>query len=228
MKCVILAAGKGTRLRPLTDTTPKPLVKVAGVPLLDRIVQAIPDEVTEFIIVTGYMEEKIMSHCGDNFYGRPVTYVHQKDIKGTAYALWLCKDLLKGRFLFLFADDIHGADDIKRLISLERGIAVTVTDKPERFGIVTRDADNMMIDMEEKPSNPKSNLASTGLMVLDENIFKYKLPENFIGELYLTEIINKYNKDYPLTVLEQKIWLPVGYPEDIVKVENYLSKNNLL
>jgi NDP-sugar pyrophosphorylase family protein len=92
MQCVILAAGKGTRLRPLTDTIPKPLVKVAGRPLLDHIVEALPSSVNELIIVTGYLEEQIHTHCGKSFHGRKVTYVHQEEQKGTAHALWLCKD----------------------------------------------------------------------------------------------------------------------------------------
>jgi NDP-sugar pyrophosphorylase family protein len=72
MQCVILAAGKGTRLRPLTDNLPKPLVKVAGKTLLDHIVSSLPSAVDELIIVTGYLEEQIKAHCGTEFYGRKV------------------------------------------------------------------------------------------------------------------------------------------------------------
>src|SRR5262245_18769194 len=110
MQCVILAAGKGTRLRPLTENTPKPLVKVAGKTLLDHIVESIPSSVDELIIVTGYLGHMIQEHCGQEFHGRKVKYVTQEEQNGTAKALWLCKDLIKGRFLFLFADDIHGKE----------------------------------------------------------------------------------------------------------------------
>jgi len=65
MQCVILAAGKGTRLRPLTEDTPKPLVQVAGQALLDRIFASLPSAVDELIIVTGYLEEQIKAHYGD-------------------------------------------------------------------------------------------------------------------------------------------------------------------
>jgi dTDP-glucose pyrophosphorylase len=117
MQCVILAAGKGTRLRPLTDNCPKPLVKVAGKPLLDHIVEALPTAVDELIIVVGYLGGMIEDYCGKEFHGRKVTYITQEEQKGTAHALWLCKDLIKGRFLFLFADDLHGKEDLARATS---------------------------------------------------------------------------------------------------------------
>jgi NDP-sugar pyrophosphorylase family protein len=159
MQAIILAAGKGTRLRPLTDNTPKPLVPVAGRPLLDHIVEALPSAVTELIIVTGYLEDQLRAHCGDEYFGRSVTYVHQAEQKGTGHALWLTRNFIKGRFLFMFADDIHGADDLVRLITYERAMLVLETDTPERFGVVTTHADGTMADLLEKPTRPPSNLA---------------------------------------------------------------------
>lgn len=225
MQCVILAAGKGTRLRPLTDTTPKPLVKVAGKTLLDHIVGALPSAVDELIIVTGYLEEKIRDYCGSEFYGKKVTYVTQAEQKGTAHALWLCKDLLKGRFLFMFADDLHGKDDIARVTSYSRAMLTFQTNTPEKFGIVVRHPDGTLAEMIEKPEHPPSNLASTGVMVLDDHIFKYDpYSKETKGEYYLTDVIEEYAKEYPIAVVEQNLWLPIGYPEDIEKAEKILAK----
>ena len=224
MQCVILAAGKGTRLRPLTDNCPKPLVKVAGKTLLDHIVGSLPSAVDEIILVTGYLEEQIKNHCGSEFHGKKVTYVHQEEQKGTGHALWLCKDFLKGRFLFMFADDLHGANDIARATSYTRSMLTLTTNTPERFGIVVRHPDGTLAEFIEKPEHPPSNLASTGVMVLDDNIFKYALQKETNGEYYVTDIISEYSKDYPIAVVEQQLWIPIGYPEDIEKAEKILAK----
>jgi len=87
MQCVILAAGKGTRLRPLTENCPKPLVEVGGKTLLDHIVGALPSSVDELIIVTGYLGEMIEAYCGTEFHGRKVTYVTQKRAEWYSYSL---------------------------------------------------------------------------------------------------------------------------------------------
>jgi NDP-sugar pyrophosphorylase family protein len=225
MQCVILAAGKGTRLRPLTDTVPKPLVKVAGKSLLDHVVEALPSSVDELIIVTGYLEEQIHAHCGESFHGRKVTYVHQEEQKGTAHALWLCKDLLKGRFLFMFADDLHGSNDIARATSYTRSMLTLTTSTPEKFGIVVRHPDGTLAEMIEKPVHAPSNLASTGVMVLDEHIFKYDpYAVETKGEYYLTDVLRQYARDYPIAVVEQDLWIPIGYPEDIGKAERILAQ----
>ena len=222
MQCVILAAGKGSRLRPLTEETPKPLVHVCGKPLLDHIVGALPSSVDELIIVTGYLENQIKEYCGDTYHGRKVTYVTQEVVNGTAPALWLCKDLLKGRFLFMFADDIHSADDIARLASYSRGMLTYTTDTPERFGIVVRHPDGTLAEIIEKPEHPPSNLASTGVMVLDDDIFKFESDKEINGEYYLTDVIAEYVKHYPMAVVEEYGWIPIGYPDDIGKAERRL------
>lgn len=222
MQCVILAAGMGKRLRPLTDNTPKPLVRVGGKTLLDHIVESLPSAIDELIIVTGYLEEQIRAHCGDFFHGKKVTYVHQAEQKGTGHALWLCKDLIKGRFLFMFADDLHGAQDIARATSYTRSMLTFTTSTPERFGIVVRHPDGTLAEIIEKPEHPPSNLASTGVMVLDDHIFDFELKVEKDGEFYLTDVIAEYAAKYPIAVVEQHLWIPIGYPEDIDKAEKIL------
>lgn len=223
MQCIILAAGKGTRLRPLTENTPKPLVKVAGKALLDHVVEALPSAVDEIILVIGYLGEQIKAHCGTEYYGRKVTYITQEEQKGTGHALWLCKHLIKGRFLYMFADDIHGKSDIARACSYTRSMLTLTTDTPERFGIVVRNPDGTLAEFVEKPEHAPSNLASTGVFVLDDNIFKYDLAVETKGEFYHTNVIKEYAKDYPIAVVEQTLWIPIGYPEDITKAEQILG-----
>ncbi len=228
MQCVILAAGKGTRLRPLTETVPKPLVKVSGKPLIDHIVEALPSAVDELIIVIGYLGDHIKKHCGSEFHGRRVTYVEQTEQNGTARALWLCKDLIKGRFLFLFADDIHGRKDLARATSYTRSLLVSTVDTPEKFGIVVRNPDGTLGLMIEKPEHAPSNCASTGAMVLDDHIFEFEPQTPVKGEYYLSEVIDRYATKYPIAVVEEHLWLPIGFPEDITRAEALLSvRHNL-
>ncbi len=223
MQCVILAAGNGKRLRPLTEDRPKQLVTVKGKPLIDYIVEALPSSVDELIIVVGYRQEMIREYCGDTFHGKSVKYVVQEVATGTARALWLCKDLLKGRFLFMFGDDIHGKEDLARATSYVRALLVASVDTPEKFGIVVRNPDGTLGLMIEKPEHAPSNCASTGAMVLDDHIFEFE-PQTPIGdEYYLTEVIERYAQKYPIAVVEQQLWIPIGYPEDITKAETLLS-----
>jgi bifunctional UDP-N-acetylglucosamine pyrophosphorylase/glucosamine-1-phosphate N-acetyltransferase len=223
MQCVILAAGKGTRLRPLTDHCPKPLVKVAGKPLLDHIVEALPSAVDELIIVIGYKGDMIREYCGALFHDRKVTYVEQVEQNGTARALWLCKDLIIGRFMFLFADDIHGRDDLARAVSYTRALLVSSVDAPEKFGIVVRNPDGTLGLMIEKPEHAPSNCASTGAMVLDDHIFEFEPQTPVKGEYYLTEVIERYAREYPIAVVEERLWIPIGYPEDLTRAETLLA-----
>ena len=224
MQCVILAAGEGKRLRPLTASVPKPLVLVAGVPLLDHIIRAVPAAVTEFIIVHSYLGEQIQAHCGDCYFGRPVTYLHQETLRGTGDALWHCREHIRGRFLYMFADDIHGAADLERLVSYDRAMLTYVTATPERFGVVTQHADGSLANFVEKSSTPPSNRASTGVFVLDQKIFDFPPTIETNGEFYHTNMIEAYAGQYPLTVVDQELWLPVAYPEDIKTVTEYVQK----
>jgi UDP-N-acetylglucosamine diphosphorylase / glucose-1-phosphate thymidylyltransferase / UDP-N-acetylgalactosamine diphosphorylase / glucosamine-1-phosphate N-acetyltransferase / galactosamine-1-phosphate N-acetyltransferase len=222
MQCVILAAGLGTRMRPLTETRPKPLVEVCGKPLLEHIIDALPSAVDELILVIGYKGEMIRDYFGVEWKGRKVTYIEQVEQNGTAKALWLCKDLLKGRFLFMFADDIHGKEDVARALSYKRSLLVSPVDNPERFGVVVRNPDGTLAIIIEKPEHAPSNYASTGAMVLDTEIFAYEPQSPVKGEYYLTEVIERYAETHPIAVVEEKMWIPIGYPEDITKAEKIL------
>ncbi len=223
MQCVILAAGNGKRLRPLTEDRPKQLVLVHGRPLIDYIVEALPSSIDELIIVVGYKGEMIREYCGTEFHGKKVIYLEQPVAEGTAKALWLCKDLLKGRFLFMFADDIHGKADLARASSFTRSLLVATVDHPEKFGIVVRNPDGTLGLMIEKPEHAPSNCASTGAMVLDDHIFEFEPQTPVNGEYYLTEVIERYAKKYPIAIVEQELWIPIGYPDDITRAETILS-----
>ncbi len=223
MQCVILAAGKGTRMRPLTDELPKPLIEVCGKSILDHIVLALPGVITEIILVVGYRSDQIKAHCGEEFYGRKVTYVQQENFAGgTGDALLCAKDVISGKFLFMYADDIHGAEALYAVVKEEHGMLGMRSDAPERFGVLVQNEDGTLKEIVEKPDVPPSNLVNIGGFVVDDSLLGYQTEVSDSGELYVTDMLTAYAAEHPVKIIEQSEWLPIGYPEDIAKAEALL------
>ena len=228
MQCVILAAGKGTRLRPLTDTTPKPLVKVGNKTILDHIVSAFPEEIDEIILVTNYLEEQIKDYCGDNFHGRKVKYVSQENpAGGTGQALMTAKDLVKGKFLFMYSDDIHGTEALKKVVKEDNAMLATDVPNASQFGVVYTNEDGYLDKIVEKPENPNSNLINIGGFVISPEIFNYKAKVSDSGEAYVTDMLTEYAHKNMVKVIEQDLWLPIGTHEQLLAAEEYLQNTFL-
>ncbi len=226
MKCVILAAGEGQRMRPLTLETPKPLLKVAGKTLLEHIIGSLPPEIEELILVVGYKGEQIVDFFGEKFNGLKVKYVWQNEKLGTGHALKLCEPLLGGeRFMMLYADDIHGELGLRNLLKHELALASTLAEEPEKFGVISVAGDGKIIDIEEKPEKPRSNVVSAGAMVLDGRIFEYEPVRHSNGEFYLTDMVSQMLKKHAIFAVKASSWLPIGYPEDLKKAEEILKTN---
>jgi NDP-sugar pyrophosphorylase family protein len=227
MQAVIMAAGEGKRMRPLTLSTPKPLLLVAGRPILEHILDALPLEIDEVIIVIGYRGDLIQKHFGhgENVLrdGRRIKYVEQVEASGTAQAVELTQPLLTGKFLLMNGDDIHGAAALAEAVQQPLALIASHHEDPTRFGVLTVDGDNNLLEIIEKPENPVSNLVSTGAMVLDERIFEYKVTNPINGEYYLTDAIHRLATDHSMKVIEQSEWIPLGYPEDIANAEQILD-----
>lgn len=220
MKAIILAAGEGARMRPLTNDLPKPLVRLCEKPLLEHIVSRLPPEVNELILVVGYLGDQIIRHCGEKFFGRDVRYVKQENPRGTFHALKLCEPFVeKGeQFFVLYADDIHGEEGIKDCLKYKHALLVSEVDNPGRFGVVRAGKDNKVLEIVEKPENPFSNLVSTGVIFTDTSIFDYDIKMKN-GEFYLSEAISEMAKDKDVYAVKSSLWLPIGYPKDLKKAE---------
>lgn len=227
MKCVILAAGEGVRMKPLTNETPKPMLLVNGKPLLEHILNSLPDEVDEVVLVVGYLKEKVLDYFRERFKRFGMKYVVQEEKSGTYNALKLCENLLKDgeKFLMLYADDLHGRKGLEKCANSEcLCMLVCEADDPGKFGVVEVDSKGAVVGIEEKPENPKSNLVSTGVMILDKNIFKYPARRHVNGEYYLTDSIEQMIKaGHKFKAVRSNFWLPVGYPEDLKKAEKILN-----
>ncbi len=224
MQAVILAAGEGKRMRPLTLEKPKPLIEVNGKPIIEHIIDALPEEIDEVIVVIGYKGHMIQERLGDEYGGRRILYVHQWMPAGTAHALSIARPLLKGRFLFMYGDDIHGAEALKETIKHPYSILAAPHAEPSKFGVIERHEDGTLKQLVEKPANPTSNLVSTGGIMLDERIFDYPAPRHESGEYFLTDPVASLGNDHPIMVIEQPLWIPVGYPEDVGRAEEILRE----
>ena len=227
MKAVIFAAGKGTRMQPLTFEKPKPLLEILGRPILERSFEALPDAVTEAIVVVGYKGDMIRAHFGAEFQGRKIEYLEQDPQLGTWNALTLAKPRIEGeeKFLVVNGDDIYGKDDLTRLIAHPRGLLVYEVADPRRFGVVVVDPSFRILDIEEGPDQPKSNLVNTGAYVLTPEFFAYEPQMSSRGEYLVTDGVQQFIHEYPVFAEHASLWIPIGYPEDLQRAEETLKKS---
>ena len=215
-------------MKPLTDNIPKPMLKIIGRPILEHILSGLPSEIDEVILVVGYLKESITNHFGNQFGRLKITYIEQDQKIGTYKALELCKDKIKDgeKFLMLYADDLHGPEGLKECVTCgQYALLIYEAENPSRFGVVETDADSMVVGVEEKPENPKTNLVSTGVMVLDKNIFNFPARQHKNGEYYLTDSIEQMiEAGYKFKAIRSSSWIPIGYPEDLAKAEKILKR----
>lgn len=178
---VILAGGKGTRMRPFTYEIPKPMIPVQGRPLIQHIVELLRKyEVSEIVFSVGYMGDKIREYFGNGSkLGVNITYVEEDKELGTAGPLNLLKDKLTETFLMLNGDVLANID-LKDLASFhceKKGvatIALTAVHDPSRFGAARLRGDNIL-EFIEKPQAGRepSNLINAGVYALEPEVFKY-------------------------------------------------------
>jgi bifunctional UDP-N-acetylglucosamine pyrophosphorylase/glucosamine-1-phosphate N-acetyltransferase len=224
MQAVILAAGKGTRMQPLTLTRPKQLVEVAGKPLIEHIVSSLPEEIDEIILVIGYLGDMIIKHCGNEICGRKVQYVWQHEALGTAHALEQAKDLLHGSFLLMYGDDLVDGLAIKRALKHKSCLLAYEHPDPRAFGVIEQREDGLLKTIREKPENPASNLVSASGIVLHTDIFEYydEWPES--SERYVTHALNRYAKHNPVHVERLSFWQPINSIEQLKEAEQALER----
>jgi bifunctional UDP-N-acetylglucosamine pyrophosphorylase/glucosamine-1-phosphate N-acetyltransferase len=225
MKAIILAAGEGKRMRPLTLETPKPMIRVLGKPLLQWIIEGLPSEITELILVLGYKGEQIKEYFGDNFAGRPVKYVWQEKPLGTGHALHLCKDLIGPgeRFLYMMGDDLHSTKAIQALIRHGLGVLAYEHADPRPFGVLEVDAKNRVVGIEEKPAQPKTNLVAVGVYLFDSTFFDYPMPLSKRGEYEYIEPLQAMIKEKDVLVERTDFWHPIGQPHNLETAARILA-----
>ncbi len=239
MKAVLLAAGEGIRLLPITATRPKHLIKVGGKPILQFCLEAVRQAgIDEAIIVTHYMGEAIRSYFGDGEkLGLKLTYVEQKAILGTGNAAEVAEPYLDGDFVLIYGDLLFGQDTVKTVLSqFEKGktavvMGVIPVDKPERYGIIEQEAEGRVKRIVEKPAVGKapSNLANAGVYAFSKEVFdKIKQTKASIrGEWELTDAITllaQEGKTVLAAQLNKDDWFDVGRPWDLLDANVWALK----
>jgi bifunctional UDP-N-acetylglucosamine pyrophosphorylase/glucosamine-1-phosphate N-acetyltransferase len=211
MDCIILAAGKGTRLRPHTDTCPKPLLPVQGRPILDWIIGALPP-VDRLVVVVNYLAGQIEEYLERQSHVRRWTVVRQAEPRGTGDALMSCAGKIDSdRVMVLNGDDLIGRADLADLAAVEMGILAHPVRDPDSFGIIFPRPDGTLEKIVEKPQGlPAPQLANIGGYLFPRGVFDLTLPLSPRGEYEITDAVAQLAAARPFRVVEAKYWLPIG------------------
>jgi NDP-sugar pyrophosphorylase family protein len=214
MDAVLLAAGLGTRLRPHTLTTPKPLLPVQGRPILDWTLGALPKTVDRVVVVVHYLAEQVDAYLREQTHFREWATVPQGDPRGTGDALRKCREHIRSdKFLVINGDDLFGADDLAKLAACAAGVIVQEVVEPRKFGIAYLKADGTLEKLVEKPDLPPPQLANTGAYVFPREVFEIEIGLSPRGEYEITDYVSKLAALRPFHVVRSTFWYPIGTEE---------------
>jgi glucose-1-phosphate thymidylyltransferase len=234
MKAVVLAAGEGTRLRPLTESRPKGMVPVDGKPILTHCFEELAElGADEFVVVVGYRKEDIIDHYDDEFDGIPITYAHQREQKGLAHALLTVEEYIDDDFMLMLGDNVFDANlgDVVKRQREDRADAAFLTEEVPyeeagRYGVCDTNDYGEITDVVEKPEEPPSNLVMTGFYTFTPAIFHacHLVQPSNRGEYEISEAIDLLIRSgRTIDAIRMDGWrVDVGYPEDRDEAEQLL------
>ena len=231
MQAIILAAGEGSRMRPLTSKRPKVMLPVCGKPILEQIVLRAKQAGAEsFVFVVGYGADAVKSHFGDGSdLGVRIDYAVQDRQLGTGHALLAAEAMAEDRFIVLNGDVLPDAESLKSMTSIKgNAVAARRVPDPSRYGVFLCD-DGHMKSVVEKSKKPPSDLANAGIYLFDRAIFdaleNTGMSER--GEYELTDGLNALasKEKTKIKIIELKDWIEVGRPWDILAANEKLMSN---
>lgn len=231
MKALLLAAGYGTRLKPLTNTIPKCLVPINGKPLLEIWLDTLSDAgINEFIINTHYLHDKVQEFINNSRYKEKILLVYEKSLLGTGGTILKNKAFFNDNesFMVIHADNFSVCNYKHFIMSHKEKsesammtMMTFVTDSPKSCGIVELNNENIVINFYEKVENPPSNLANGAVYIFDYEI------------ITILEKLNKENIDLSTEVLplllgkintyfNNQVHIDIGTPSAYIKAQNRL------
>ena len=240
MKVIIPAAGEGTRLRPHTITKPKPILPIAGSTIIDFIMTEISSiqDLEEVIFIVGYLKDKMIEYLTDKYKNIKLRFVEQKEYKGLAHAISLTREHIKDddKIFIILGDTIFKLNLSNIVSKNENSLGVCEVDNPSRFGVAISNEQGVITKLVEKPKEPISNLALTGMY----NIVNAK--ELFEAIDYIIKNDIKTKNEYQLTdALEYMIknsiifktfkldgWYDCGEKSTMIETNKSIIKHNIL
>ena len=236
MKIVIPLAGYGTRLRPHTWSKPKPLVNVAGKPVLGHVLDMFKDlpKIDEVIFVVGYLGEQVEAYVSNAYPDLKSRFVVQEEMLGQSHAIWLAREGLSGPMIMTFVDTLIETDLSRLAKEPSQSIAwVKEVEDPRRFGVVVLGAEGKVERLIEKPSDMSNNLAVVGTYYFHkaEDLIgaietQMEQGAQLKGEWYLADAINlMLDRGLEMQVETVKVWKDAGKPEDLLETNRYLLEH---
>ena len=231
MKIIVPLAGKGTRLLPLTRRVPKPLVKVAGRPVMDYVMDTVKGfDVEELIVITGHLKEDVERYIRSH-YPIPPRFIEQRTLDGTAGAIDLARPYVDQDVLIIFVDTLFDADlSIIRTVDADGIIWAKEVEDYQRFGVVVTDASGYMQQIVEKPDTPISKLANIGLYYIrdwkalfDGIAHTMRGPAGKGGEFYLTDAF-QHMIDHGRRIYTAEVggWYDCGKVDTLLETNRHL------
>ena len=224
MQTVILAAGEGTRMRPLTETVPKPMLPVADRPLCAHTADAaVSAGASELVMVVGYEADAVREFFGSKYRGVPVSFAVQEQQRGTADAVRAAREYLSGPFAVLNGDNIYDTAGIKALFDAAPSIAAIRVEDPKNYGVLSTRADGENVtDIVEKPEEPPSSLANAGAYTFPERAIEWlDVDESERGEYEITDVVARTIEQRSVTAVTLSRWLDVGRPWELLAANEW-------
>lgn len=214
MKCVILAAGEGKRMHPLTFTRPKVMLPIANKPILEwNLLNAKNAGLKEFIFVVGYKSEMVRDYFGNGEkWDVKIEYVNQGKPRGTGHAIQMVENFVDN-FIVLCGDTVFGSNDIKKIMEIKPSIGIVEVEHPEEYGVVEIEQEKL-VKIYEKMQKPFSKMINAGVYHFEKDIFNYikKTKKSPRGEYEITDSINMMLPDKTMKSVKLKEWRDIVFP----------------
>ncbi|NDJ60531.1 MAG: NTP transferase domain-containing protein [Chloroflexi bacterium] len=225
MDAIILAGGKGTRMMPLTQDTPKPLLHVQGRPILAWSLLSLPPTVDQVLIVVKYLKEHIETFMAQQQIIARYHLVEQlPEPLGTGHALQCCQPHLESdEFIVLNGDDLYSATAVAQLAQTPLGILTVERDDASKYGVAVTDTHGNLIRLHEKPpagTYPPPVKVNIGGYKFNRSIFSYDLPLSERGEYEITDYVTWLAARENVAVVPTPFWRPIGTPDDLATAQD--------